>query len=75
MQQILVVITDEQKEKIRPYLPNVDELITLSLHDFLVELNDAIVMELDEDYEDTDASIMLQKIYDEIRIASHAKYD
>ena len=75
MQQILVEITDEQKEKIRPFMPDIDKWINGSLHNFLSELNDAIVAELGEDYEDTDTSIMLQDIYDEIRIASHKKYD
>lgn len=75
MQQVLVVITEEQKEKIRPFMPDIDEFIKGSLHNFLSELNDAIVSELDEDYEDTDASLMLQELYDEIRIASHRKYD
>lgn len=75
MQQVLVVITDGQKEKIRPFMPDIDDWVKRSLHEFLSELNDAIVAELDEDYEDTDASIMLQNLYDEIRIASHEKYD
>ena len=56
-------------------MPDIDELIKGSLHKFLIELNDAIVAELDEDYEDTDISIMLQGLYDEIRKASHNKYD
>ncbi len=75
MQQVLVEITNEQIEKIRPFMPDIDVLIKGSLHKFLCELDDAIVAELDEDYEDTDVSIMLQRLYDEIRIASHKKYD
>ncbi len=75
MQQILVEITEEQKGKIRPFIPDIDKWITGSLHSFLSELNDAIVAELGKDYEDTPNSMMLQDLYDEIRIASHKKYD
>lgn len=75
MQQILVEITEEQVEKLRPYLPNINELRKHNLQEFLCELDDVIVAELDEDYEDTDVSIMLQRLYDEIRIASHKKYN
>jgi hypothetical protein len=58
-------ITYGQLEKIRPYLPNVDELLN-DIGEFQGELNDAIVFQLDDDYEDTDVSLMLQIIYDEI---------
>lgn len=58
-------ITQEQLDKIRPYFKNVDEYLN-NIGKFQTELNDAIVYELDEDYEDTDESIMLQKVYDEI---------
>ena len=59
-------ITQEQKEKLKPFLPNIDELLQGSLRNFLRELEDAIIGELGENYEDTDTSIMLQKIFDEI---------
>ena len=75
MQQVLVVITEEQKEKIRPFMPDIDVWVKDTLHNFLSELDDAIVGELGDDYEDTPNSIMLQDLYDEIRIASHNKYD
>ena len=58
-------ITQEQIDKIRPYFKNVEEYLN-DISEFQTELNDAIVYELDEDYEDTDASIMLQKVYDEV---------
>jgi hypothetical protein len=58
-------ITYRQLEKIRPYLPNVDELLQ-NIGKFQTELNDAIIFQLDKDYEDTAASIMLQNVYDEI---------
>ena len=59
-------ITQEQKEKLKPFLPNIDELLQGSLRNFLRELDDAIIGELGENYEDTDTSIMLRKIFDEI---------
>ena len=59
-------ITQEQIEKIKPFLPNIDELLQGSLRDFLRELDDAIIGELGENYDDTETSMMLQKIFDEI---------
>lgn len=59
-------ITKEQKEKLESFLPNIDELLQGSLRFFLRELDDVIVGELGENYNDTETSIMLQKIYDEI---------
>jgi hypothetical protein len=68
MQQNLIKITEEQLKKIRPYMPNVDNMLNFSLHDFLSNLDDAIFDQLDKknDYEDTETSIMLQNVYDEI---------
>lgn len=59
-------ITQVQKEKLKPFLPNIDELLQGTLRDFLRELDDAIIGELGGNYDDTDTSIMLQKIFDEI---------
>lgn len=59
-------ITQEQKEKLKPFLPNIDELLQGPLRNFLRELDDAIIGELGENYDDTDTSVMLQKIFDEI---------
>ena len=59
-------ITQEQKEKLKPFLPNINELLQGTLRDFLRELDDAIIGELGGNYDDTDTSIMLQKIFDEI---------
>lgn len=58
-------ITQTQLNKIRPYFKNVVDFLN-DISEFQTELNDAIVYELGEDYEDTEASLMLQKIYDEI---------
>ena len=40
------IITEEQIEKIRPYIDNVEEKINAGLEAFLIELNYAIVGEL-----------------------------
>ena len=65
MQSTAFRITKEQIEKLRPYLPNIDELV-LDYEEFQTKLDDAIIDELDENYDDTEVSIMLQRIYDEI---------
>ncbi len=65
MQSTAFRITKEQIEKLRPYLPNIDELV-LDYEEFQTKLDDAIIDELDANYNDTETSIMLQKIYDEI---------
>lgn len=58
-------ITQEQLNKIRPYFSDVDDYLN-NISEFQNELNDAIVFALADDYEDTDVSIMLQEVYDEI---------
>lgn len=65
MQSTAFRITKEQIEKLRPYLPNIDELV-LDYEEFQTKLDDAIIDELDANYNDTETSIMLQRIYDEI---------
>ena len=65
MQSKAFKITEEQIEKLRPYLPDIDELIQ-DYSRFEIRLDDAIIDELDENYEDTETSVMLQKSYDEI---------
>lgn len=59
-------ITEEQIEKIRPFMENLENYLKGSLGDFLSELNLVICCELDINYEDTPNSIMLQKVYDDI---------
>ena len=60
------IITKEQIEQIRPFMENVEEKIKLGFEPFLIELNYAIVGELGDDYETTETSAKLQKIYDDI---------
>ena len=70
MQQenVKFVITDQQIEKLRPYLPDIDKLVRGDLDEFEDELNDAIVYYVDSSngYDETPTSIFLQDLYDEI---------
>lgn len=61
-------ITQKQVQKLRPYLPNIDELIQGELEDFQDALSDRMLDFLDakNDYEPTKIGIMLEDIYDEI---------
>ncbi len=60
------IITKEQIEQIRPFMENVEEKIKLGFEPFLIELDDIIIGELGDDYETTETSAKLQKIYDDI---------
>ena len=60
-------ITQKQKDQLKPFIQNIDEYESKkTLADLLHELNLVISGELDENYEDTETSVMLQKLYDEI---------
>lgn len=61
-----IIITDKQMEYLVRYMPNLKELLQGDLNDFLIELDDIIIGELGDDYETTEISAKLQKIYDEI---------
>lgn len=58
-------ITKEQIEKLRPYMPNIDELIQGDIQDFQLALDDVMLDSLKGE-EATDLTIKLEKIYDEI---------
>lgn len=58
-------ITNEQIEYLRPYLPNIDDLLKGNICDFQFELDDVIVSTFRND-EPTEISYKLEKIYDEI---------
>lgn len=68
MQQnnVKFIITNEQIEKLRPYLPDIDELVQKDIEEFQEELNDAIVYWLDSSngYEHTPESMYLEELYD-----------
>mgnify|MGYP000002191912 CR=1 FL=1 len=60
-------ITQSQKDQLKPFIQNIDEYESKrTLIDLLHELNLVISGELDENYEDTENSLKLQKIYDEL---------
>ncbi len=60
------IITDEQKELLKPFMPDIDKFIKLGLGDFLTELHYLIIGNLDDDYNSTAISDKLQKLYDDI---------
>ena len=60
-------ITKEQIEKLRPFIPNIDEYVaTMSKDEFLREVDDAEIGELDDKYNETNTSRMIRKLYLEI---------
>ena len=60
-------ITKEQIKVLRKYMNNIDELVSNgNIDDLLIEVDDAIIDNYDKDYEPTEASREIQKIYDEI---------
>ncbi|MDY5440043.1 MAG: hypothetical protein SPG06_04650 [Eubacteriales bacterium] len=59
------IITKEQIETLRPFMPNIDELIQGDIQDFQLALDDAMLDTL-KDEEATDLTIKLERIYDEI---------
>ena len=60
------IITDEQKKELRKYMLNLEDFLDGDIDDFLIELDDVIIGELGDDYETTETSAKLQKIYDDI---------
>ena len=59
------IITKEQIETLRPFMPNIDELIQGDIQDFQLALDDAMLDTLNDE-EATDLTIKLERIYDEI---------
>jgi hypothetical protein len=67
VQSASFLITHTQLEQIRPYMPNVDNIIlNRGVNRLLYKLNEAIVSNLGKKNHPTKISKMLQKIYDEI---------
>ena len=65
-EKIDFIITKDQVEQIRPYMEDIDKIVKLGYYKFMSELDDAIIMELGYNYEDTDASEELQRLYNQI---------
>jgi len=59
------IITRKQIETLRPFMPNIDELIQGDIQDFQLALDDAMLDTL-KDEDATDLTIKLERIYDEI---------
>ncbi len=59
-------ITEKQKELLKPFIPDIEDYLHKNLSELLHEMNLIISGELDENYEDTPNSIMLQKVYEEL---------
>lgn len=59
-------ITEQQKESLKHFIPDIEDYLNKNLSELLHEMNLVISGELDENYEDTPNSIQLQKIYDEL---------
>jgi uncharacterized protein YfeS len=62
-----IKITKEQIEKLRPFIPKIDEYLrTMDVEAFLREIDDAEIGELDDNYNSTPTSRMIRKLYLEI---------
>ena len=61
-----VIITDKQKEALKPYIPDIEQVCEKGLGELLIVLDDAIIGKLGNNYCSTAESEFLQDIYDEI---------
>ena len=62
-----IKITTEQIEKLRHYIPNIDECLkTMDVEEFLREVDDAEVGALDDNYDSTPESRAIRELYLEI---------
>lgn len=60
-------ITKEQIEKLRPFMPKIDEYLnSMDVESFLREVDDAEVCELDDNYNPTPTSRIIRSLYIEI---------
>jgi hypothetical protein len=61
-------ITNKQIEKLRPYIPKIDEYLrTMDIEAFLREIDDAEIGELDDNYDSTPTSRTIRHLYLEIK--------
>lgn len=62
-----IKVTKEQTEKLRPFIPHIDECLkSMDLESFLREVDDAEIGELDDKYNPTPTSRMIRSLYVEI---------
>ena len=63
-----IYLSKEDKQFLQPYIENLEELIEADDYDELrYSIDDAIVGELDDEYNATPISRQLQSIYDRLR--------
>lgn len=62
------IITKEQIETLRPFMPNIDELVKRDINDFLDDLDEIMLDTLDENWESTDDTVIIIKMYDAIYV-------
>lgn len=62
------IITKEQIETLRPFMPNIDELVEQDINDFLDALDEIMLDTLDENWESTDDTVIIIKMFDAIYI-------
>jgi hypothetical protein len=62
-----MTITAERKAFLNKYIKNLDKVLESDdINDLLLEIDDAILDNLDANYNPTEVGIELQKIYDDI---------
>lgn len=62
------IITKEQIETLRPFMPNIDELVEQDINDFLDALDEIMLDTLDENWESTADTFIIIKMFDAIYI-------
>ncbi|MDD7457126.1 MAG: hypothetical protein PUK83_01680 [Clostridia bacterium] len=62
------IITKEQIETLRPFMPNIDELVEQDINDFLDALDEIMLDTLDENWESTADTVIIIKMFDEIYV-------
>jgi len=67
----LLVITDEQKEILKNYIPDFEDFTTI--RDLLFVLDDVMLDSLDENEEGTTETVAIAKLYDQIYAKSKEK--
>ena len=69
-----IIITKEQIEKLRPFIPKIDQyLMTMDKDSFLREIDDAEIGELDDNYNETTSSRAIRELY--VKISKQNKQD
>ena len=66
MRKASEIITKEEIEKIRPFIPDVDDYMEKDLRELVIELGYAITSEMDKNYELTPTSRMLERLTDDL---------